>query len=214
MGAVEDATRYPLSWPSGWKRTPYSHRRVAPFSKRVRSLGSAWARKERLDIGDGLSRLTGELRRLGTRNVIISSNLRVRNDGLPYAQQAKQLDDPGVAVYFKLNGQPRVLACDKWTSAAENMAAIAGHIEAIRAQERYGVGSLDQAFAGYAALPPREDDPWTLLGVSRDASREDVLSAHRQLAVQHHPDRGGSTEYMARINTARDEALRVLEASR
>jgi hypothetical protein len=32
---------------------------------------------------------------------------------------------------------------------ADNIAAIAAHIDAIRRQDRYGVGTLDQAFAGY-----------------------------------------------------------------
>lgn len=55
---MTDIPRYPLTWPTGWKRTPYGQRKRA--------------------------------------------------------------------------------MCDKWTSAADNMAAIAGHINAIRAVDRYG----------------------------------------------------------------------------
>ena len=57
--------RYPLSWPLGWKRTPYGQRRHAAFSKRV-SIGStspggySYSQKKRLDVGDGLARLTGD----------------------------------------------------------------------------------------------------------------------------------------------------------
>ena len=205
----EDVTRSPLSWPTGWKRTPSFHRKAAMFGKRA---GTGYQSKRRLDVGDGLDRLMGELKRLGASRIIVSSNLRLRNDGLPYAQQSKVLDDPGVAAYFSLGGKPRVLSCDRWNSAADNMAAIAGHIDAIRAQERYGVGTLDQAFAGYAALPPPETDPFTILGLTRNASAFEVKAAHVRLAVQHHPDMGGDGAQMARINAARDEALRLLGA--
>ena len=61
-------------------------------------------------------------------------------------------DDPGVAVYFQLHDKERVLACDKWDTVADNIAAIAAHIDGIRRQDRYGVGTIDQAFAGYSAL--------------------------------------------------------------
>jgi hypothetical protein len=203
--------RYPLSWPAGWKRTPYHQRRAAAFSKRVQSAQSQWKRSERLDVGDGLDRLLGELKRLGASNAIISSNLRLRNDGLPYAQQAKTLDDPGVAVYFKLAGKPRVLACDRWNSAADNMAAIAGHIEAIRACDRYGVGSMEQAFAGYTALPPdASTDWWLVLGVTASATRDQIDEAYRRLAREAHPDAGGSHDAMSRLNAARDAAKKAV----
>lgn len=209
---MSSAERYPLSWPSGWKRTPYHQRRPAPFSKRVSSASSesAYRHKERLGVGDGLERLGGELRRLGAAQVVISSNLRLRTDGLPYSQQAKQLDDPGIAVYFKLKNAPRVLACDKWGSAADNMAAIAGHIEAIRAMERYGVGSLEQAFAGYTAIGHAAAADWWLeLGVSESATLEQIETAYREKARAAHPDAGGSHDAMARLNAARDAARKA-----
>jgi len=207
---TETAQRYPLSWPAGWKRTTF--RRQAMFSKRTRpsDQASAYRRKDRLGVGDGLDRLENELRRLGARNVVISSNLRRNLDGSITANQAKMLADPGIAVYFRLNNQPRVLACDRWDSAADNMAAIAGHIEALRTQDRYGVGTLDQAFAGYAALPPTAEDWAIVLGVATTATRDEILSAHRRLAAEHHPDKGGRSEDMARINEARDIALKAV----
>lgn len=163
--------------------------------------------KEYLDVGDGLARLAGELKRLAAQGVIISSNLQIRQDGLPYANQSKMLADPGVAVYFKLKNAPRVLACDKWASVAENMAAIAGHIEAIRAVDRYGVGTLEQAFAGYQALPAQASPWWTVLEFDqRPTSFTIVEQRFTTLAKQHHPDRGGNPVTMAKINAARDAA--------
>lgn len=211
----DQVSRYPLSWPLGWKRTPTARRRAAAFSKRIVDGqwldGSTRTRKASLSVGDGRNRLLAELRRLGAREVLISSNLRVTLDGIPHASQAKQIADPGVAVYFRLGTAPRVLACDRWSSAADNMAAIAGHIEAIRTQERYGVGTFEQAFAGYAGLPPKAD-PWQVLRLTRSATVDQVIDTHRHLAKTNHPDVGGSADAMARINGARDELLSAIAA--
>jgi hypothetical protein len=210
---MSDVTRYPLAWPAGWTRT--KTRRAAMFSKSPRKTngdGVVWRQREGLGVSDGLARLTGELRRLGARAIVISSNLRTNLDGTITAKQAKVLEDPGVAVYFRLHDQPRVLACDRWTSAADNMAAIAAHIEAIRAQDRYGVGTLDQAFAGYAALPPvggTQGGDWRAeLGLvdARDLTLSTVEDQYRRLVVGRHPDHGGSHDAIVRLNLARDAA--------
>lgn len=212
---MSDATRYPLTWPAGWKRTPYSSRRHSKFAKTklvtsgVPGNTYTYRRSEAIDISTGLDRLTGELRRLGAQNAIISSNLRLNQDGSINRSQGKMLDDPGVAVYFRLKGKAHALACDCWWSTAENMAALAGHIEALRAVDRYGVGTMEQAFGGYAALPPTSVDWWIVLGVSPDATREQINHAHRELAQKNHPDVGGREDDMARINAARDLALAV-----
>jgi hypothetical protein len=213
-----DATRYPLAWPNGWKRT--TSRRQAMFSKKVsktNGVGGTYRQTQNLTVGDGLARLEGELRRLGARNPVISSNLRRNQDGSITAAQAKMLADPGIAVYFRLNQQPRVLACDKWNSAADNMAAIAGHIEAIRAQERYGVGTLDQAFAGYAALPPvggTQGGDWRAeleLHDSTIVTLAVVEAQYTRLLKLRHPDRGGSHDAVVRLNLARDAARKYFK---
>jgi hypothetical protein len=202
----EQAQRYPLSWPSGWRRTPAPQRRHARFTT---GGGAGIGRGRPLTVMDGIRRLTDELGRLGATHELLSTNVPTRLDGLPRSDQA-QPTDPGVAVYFRLKGQPRALACDRWDRVADNIAAIAAHIEAIRAVDRYGVGTLDQAFAGYAALPATTEDWWLVLEIPKTATLVDVEEAFRRLAKTAHPDAGGSHEAMARLTAARTAARRAL----
>ena len=57
-------------------------------------------------------------------------------------------------MYFKLDSVPEglVLACDRWLRVEDNIAAVAAHIGALRGIDRWGVGSVRQAFAGYKRL--------------------------------------------------------------
>ena len=55
----------------------------------------------------------------------------------------------------------------------------------------------------------RSSDPYTVLGVDRNADDKTIASAHRRLARRHHPDLAGesATRQMIRINAA-FEAIR------
>jgi hypothetical protein len=55
--------------------------------------------------------------------------------------------------------------------------------------------------------------PLDVLGLADGASADDIAAARRRLARLHHPDRGGSTETMARINDAHDAALAEMSVS-
>lgn len=46
------------------------------------------------------------------------------------------------------------------------------------------------------------EDPYTILGISRDASEEEVKKAYKKLAMKNHPDKGGDPEQFKRIQNA------------
>lgn len=148
---------------------------------------------------------------MGAKNIIISSNVPTRQDGLPYARP-KEPDDPGVAVYFQIKDKSYALCCDRWLKVRHNLRAIGLHIAAMRGMERWGVGSLEQAFMGYQALPPGADFSqtkwWEVLGVDVRASNDAVKAAYRKLARKYHPDGGSSpdSEKVTVINAAYEEA--------
>jgi hypothetical protein len=53
-----------------------------------------------------------------------------------------------------------------------------------------------------------------LLGVAPDASREQIIEAHRRLIAMVHPDRGGTNEAVHEANAARDLLLARLAETR
>lgn len=182
---------YPLQWPIGRPRTKY--RQTAAFS--------ADAGRRRLTVSEGARRVKLEVGRLGAANLVISTNVKPRGL-LDTDDNMKEPGDVGAAVYFLLDGRQHCLACDKWNRTADNLAAIAAHVEATRGQLRWGVAdSLAQAFAGFAALPPMRGW-WEVLGVGRLADRDEVKRRHRELAALYHPDRGGDADKMADVNDA------------
>ena len=197
---------HPLQWPAGRQRTKY--RKHGQFNKKVPT-GKGWSRSQELSVADATRRLQDELDRIGARYPVISSNVELRLDGLPRSGQPEP-DDPGVALYFDLKGEPHCLPCDTYKRVADNIAAIAKHIEATRAIERYGVASIKEMFAGFHALPaPNQAESalwWNVLGVSQGASIEEIETAYRKKAKAAHPDSGGTHAAMAELNAARRQA--------
>jgi len=54
-------------------------------------------------------------------------------------------------------------------------------------------------------------NPYSILGVSPNADSAEIKSAYRQLAKQHHPDKGGDDKMFAEINAAYD-SVKTTEA--
>ena len=198
---------YPLQWPHGRPRKALTARKDATFGKVV---GTGHERRlKSLSLADARGRLQDEVDRLGGRSAVLSTNVSLRLDGLPRSGQGEP-DDPGVALYFDLGGKPHVLACDTYTRVADNIAALAAHIEATRKIERLGVATAAEMFAGFQALPAPGATPWwSVLQVEASATPEQIEAAFKRLARERHPDRpGGSHDMMADLNRAREQGMK------
>jgi hypothetical protein len=209
---LDSDLRSPLNWPAGKPRTlPHQRKRAAFGTKN----GARWG-VQSLTLYQARQRLDHELALLKVRAHVLSSNLILNKDGSPRSGQGEPADC-GVAVYFELDGKPIALACDRWDRAADNVVAIAKHIEALRGQDRWGVGSIEQAFAGYAALPAPGQHarrPWRavldLAGVG--VALEGAEKRYRELAKIHHPSVGGDPQAWDELQTAIADARRELGA--
>jgi hypothetical protein len=185
---------FPLQWPDGYKRTPESARFKSRFTTTIDR-----AQKE----------LHRQIDLLGADDLIVSTNLPVRNDGLLYSDwMRRKIDDPGVAIYFKLSGEDQSLCCDNYPTVWENIYALAKGVEALRGIERWGISEfLKRAFTGFKALPPSslQKDWWVILGVGKDATFFEVREAYLKKAKKAHPDAGGSAEQFQEIQKAWEE---------
>jgi hypothetical protein len=152
-----------------------------------------------------------ELRLLGATDIVVSTNVPVKADGLLYADN-KRLDDPGIAVYFKYKKKSLVMARDGFVSVAGNLRSLTLAIDGMRQLERHG-GSLmlEKAFTGFLAIaPPDWKKPWReVFGIKPDWSG-DIEKLYREKARIRHPDAGGNDTLMAELNVAYDDARQEL----
>lgn len=202
-------TSFPLCWPAGWKRTEQFRQRNAAFRRKD---SAARYGSRALTVYEATQRVLQELERMGVDRdeIIISTNVRLRLDGLPRSNEPEP-KDRGAAVYWKGVGLPmRCMAVDQYTTVADNLAAIAATLDAMRAIERHGGAQiLDRAFTGFAALPEHASRPWRdVLEIpqSTHPNMQYIETRFRELASIHHPDKGGNVEKFHEIVTARDAA--------
>lgn len=190
---------YPLAWPDGWPRA--RGRKAASYRVRL------------VRARDDLVR---ELRLMGAKSIVISSNAPPRADNTPAAGAPQQPQgDPGVAVYFYRGGQQQVIASDRWTRLTDNLRACGLTVAALRMIERTGASELlDRAFLGFKALPPvggtvrnEVERPgwWHVLGCGPRETTKGVRDRYKRLARENHPDHGGDLGAMAMINRAYEQ---------
>lgn len=203
---------YPLQWPIGWPRT--KNRADSRFTKRD-EYGRGPQRS--LAVSDGVERVLKELERfaINRQDIVISTNVRTRLDGLPRSGE-KEPEDPGCAVYWEEStSERRVMAIDQYVTVADNLAAIAATLDAMRAIERHGGAQiLDRAFTGFIALPaPTDKKTWReVMGFepSEVVNAHAIRARYRKLAFERHPDKGGSHDAMVELNGALAEAEKAI----
>lgn len=204
---------FPLIWPEGWPRTPENKR---GSNSNLRTVTFDAARKTIFD----------ELRMLKAQSPVLSTNVPIRQDGMPYADAARRrMQDPGVAVYFSLRNRPMSMARDAYYDIAQNLRSLALAINYMRGLERHGGSQMvERAFSGFAQLPPpgsmggTPDVDWREeLGPFPDelADYEILVLAegrYRHKAKNMHSDRGGNDLGMIRLNLAIAQARKELGA--
>ena len=221
MNDEQTTEAYPLCWPAGWPRTAAGSRKNAKFNRVEYKASSTpgmigYTVKKGLSVYDATQRVREEMDKLDARGTVVSSNIPLRRDGLPYSGQ-KEPPDSGVAVYWTTRkGDRRCIATDRYTKVADNIAALAATLEAFRAVERHGGAQvIDRAFTGFKAIPNLEASrPWrVVLDVERYEKEGETIDdewvrmQYLKLAHIHHPDKGGTDCAMAELNRARDEAI-------
>lgn len=194
---------YPLDWPIDYKRTPVQKKKCSQFKN---------------TLGAARDFLKEEVRRLGGKGLIISTNVPVKQNGDLYADFGRyKIEDPGVAIYFDWNDKHILMCCDQYYKVWENITALAKAIQAIRGLERWGVSEfLERAFTGFKALPEHtesETSIWETLGLStKPASVEIVKSAFRERSKIVHPDKAtGSREAFTELQNAYEKALNLFK---
>lgn len=190
---------YPLQWPEGRARTERFRRERSRF---------------RVTFGVACSDLMDELRRLGARNVVLSTNIPLRNDGLPYAS-ARAPEDPGTAVYFTYKKNQMCFACDRWDRVQDNVQAINHTIAALRGVARWGTGDMmEAAFYGFTALPaPSPTRSWRKIlnfGETEWITQQDLIARWRTLRSSNHPDKGGDGRVFAEMQSAYEKGCASL----
>lgn len=198
------AAAYPLAWPQGRARVAIRER-----ARFVTSFAQA---------RDACLR---ELKLLEASEIVISTNIPLKPDGMPYAAKRNSSIgnvDTGVAVYFTYKHEVRCFACDRWLFVEANMQAIAKTIEAFRGIGRWGTGEMvESAFTGSTLAlpaPPAEGVARTwreILGVGNDATFENVVMAYHTLRGIHHPDKPhGDADRFDEVQKAYEQACRDL----
>lgn len=191
---------YPLYWPQGYGRTTHSQR-----ARFVTTLGKA-----RDYVKD-------EIRRLGGKHPIISTNIPLKNDGDLRADWTKyKTDDKGVAVYFEHKGNQVCLCCDKYNTVWDNLYAIGRTIAALRQIDRDGVSDfLNRAFTGFKALPDNSTinmfKEWhNVFGLPETATVDMIKSRYKELSKFYHPDMpNGDKDKFQEINNAYEQAKKI-----
>lgn len=186
---------YPLAWPAGKPVTRNSVR--SPFGRNH-------------TVASGIDEIRRNLKLMGGRNVVVTSNLPMRNDGQPSGSASvREGASRGVAVYWTVDNTPHVMACDTYWRVECNMRAIALSLEAMRGIERWGAVQAAQMFQGFQALPPGTGEvpeaqrPWREV-LGGDAGWPDGLSPEDELVIAKarykaaikkvHPDAGAGAD--------------------
>lgn len=150
--------------------------------------------------------LTTELTWLGASTVVLETDHQagqISKAGTPFASARDPLF-PGVRLSFTSAAGPLTFATDKHWGWRTNARAIGLGMKALRAVDRYGIGTGREQYTGWAQLTAGPSVAWSdsyaLSVIVRHAGGPDAVdlgdlrTAFRVARINTHPDRGGKAE--------------------
>jgi hypothetical protein len=90
---------------------------------------------------------------------------------------------------------------------SEAVAVLEAYLDRIHGPEWRSQGDAKRSEAKTARAGMSREEAYAVLGLSLNATEEQVREAHRRLMLKLHPDHGGSDYLAARLNEARDALL-------
>ncbi len=177
-----------MNWPLQHPRTPArDRRRDKPY------VTKGWGELHQ-DVVDALNRLAREAD-AEVRLLELSTGHDSRHIGATGRPLASAADpqDPGVVVWFSLDGETTSVPCDGYTDPRQNVRAIIQCLHQQARSARDGVGTVHALFQGFKALPARtsSEDPRVVEArQALDAGAKAGIGAKvlRQLQLRYHPD--------------------------
>ncbi|MFN7019864.1 MAG: molecular chaperone DnaJ [Phycisphaerales bacterium] len=167
-----------------------------------------------------LDDLERELFHLKAKDIVIELDLDlqdIRNDGWPRSTARPRTQ--GVRLSFDSKHGPLSYTCATYGHWERNLRAVGLTLDRLRAVDRYGAVKGGEQYKGWAALPPPPqpaaggdfasiEEAMRFLckvgnGTVLSVLPSDLEAVYRDAARKAHPDAGGSTELMARVNAAK-----------
>lgn len=187
---MAEPTRFPLCWPDS-----------IPRWSKSREAGSFKTTLPRaLDNVETSLRRFGSLSGKPVTEVTISSNVTLG---------AYKPSDPGVAVWFKWDGEQICIPVDRYSSVEANVQAIHHVLEARNTELRHGTLALVRAtMKGFQALPVPKSWRATLGIPPTETVTPGTLGSYYREAAK----RAAGQDELAEINMARDRAQKELSA--
>ncbi len=135
------------------------------------------------------------------------------------AAEIQSLDERTVTLRYTKAGNEVVLSMNKQDRAVDNLRVLYLAVEAMRMNEVRGIGEVLQS--AYAQLPPPKpapaaivlNDPYSVLGASRNADLEMIEAMYKVLVKRNHPDAGGDPEQLKRVVAAMETIRKERAAS-
>lgn len=111
-------------------------------------------------------------------------------------------DGRAVRLDFWKNETQYRIRCGHAPTERENITAVRDVMRTLVDWIDKGIVTWDEAFAGFAIDTSDGSEWWRVLRVAPDATRDEIDAAYKRLAVDAHPDGGGTQEAFIRLREA------------